>query len=278
MQQATHLPAYLIRVDEFAEQVDLTGFVTLIPFCPEVISLVTVDSTNSELIRRCSQGVLPPWTVVVAAEQSAGRGRLDRNWQSEPGGGLWCSVLVDLSGCDVPTWLPLVAGLAVFDACTQLGATLELKWPNDVTAGGAKLGGILIESAGAPQQWVVGIGINVAVAHFPNSVALADVCEPAPEVPNVLIAVLGSLHSHVESWRNANWDPSSQSARYHSVCSSIGATLSITRPNEEPFTAEGIGLDESGHLVIARAGKKTEIVVAADVVHATLAPCIPKNF
>ena len=264
-------------MDEFADQDDPSDFVTLIPMSPEVISLNSVDSTNSELIRRCAGGSLTPWTVVVASEQIAGRGRLDRNWQSEPDSGLWCSVLVDISGCEAPTWLPLVAGIAVFDACTRLGATVELKWPNDVMANGAKLGGMLIESAGAPGQWVVGIGINVTRAHFPNSVALADLCGNAPEITTVLAEVVHSLHAHIESWRNAGWDTSDASARYHSVCSSIGANVHITRPNEPPFDAQGLGLDEYGHLVVARSGDRREIVLAADVVHATIKPCTPKN-
>lgn len=277
MHRTAGVPAYLIGVDEFAEQDDPSDLVTLIPLSPEVVSLASVDSTNSELIRRCTGGSLRPWTVVIASEQSAGRGRLDRSWQSEPDSGLWCSVLVDLSGCDAPTWLPLIAGLAVFDACAQVGATVELKWPNDVTASGAKLGGILIESAGVPDQWVIGIGINVTVAHFPNSVSLAELCAQVPSIQSMLIAVVDSLHTHIESWRNANWDPSDQSARYQSECSSIGATVRVTRPNEEPFNAEGLGLDESGHLVVQRAGNKREIVVAADVVHATIESCTPKN-
>lgn len=277
LQLAVGLPAYLIGVDEFTEQDDPSDFVTVIPLSPEVISLNSVDSTNSELIRRCSGGSLVPWTVVIASEQSAGRGRLDRNWQSELGSGLWCSVLVDLSGCGVPAWLPLVAGLAVFDACTRLGATVELKWPNDLIANGAKLGGILIESAGVRDQWVVGIGINVTSAHFPNSVALADLGVQAPKIPIVMVEVFDSLHTYIESWRQNGWDTSAPSARYHSVCSSIGATVQITRPNEAPFEAEGLGLDEYGHLVIARSGDRREIVIAADVVHATIKSCTPKN-
>ncbi len=262
---------------EISEQADLTGRMASIPFCPEVITLDSIDSTNSELIRRCSEGPVLPWSVVVSREQTAGRGRLDRNWQSDLGSGLWMSVLVDLSGCRYPTWLPLVSGLAVLDAGTQMGATLELKWPNDVTADGAKLGGILIESGGAPGKWVVGIGINVGAAHFPNSVALADLCSPTPDIQTVFHAVLGSLHTHIELWRGIIWDISELSERYQSVCSSIGADLSITRPGVEPFHAQGLGIDESGHLVIQRLGEKPEIVVAADVVHATIEPCTPKN-
>lgn len=262
---------------EISEQADPTDSGHSIAFCPEVIRLETVDSTNSELMRRCSEGPVSVWTVVISQEQTAGRGRLDRSWQSEPDSGLWCSVLVDLSGCSHPTWLPLVSGLAVFDACTQLGAALDLKWPNDVTAGGAKLGGILIESAGRPNQWVVGIGINVTVAHFPHSVALTDLCSPTPDIRAVFHAVLSSLHAAVESWREITWDTSQVSGRYQSVCSSIGAQLSIARPGVDTFLAQGVGIDESGHLVIQRVGEKPEIVVAADVVHATITSCTQPN-
>ena len=259
------------------ERADRTDFGHPLAFCPEVIRLDTVDSTNSELMRRCRGGPVPAWTAVISDQQTAGRGRLDRSWQSEPGSGLWCSVLVDLSGCPSTTWLPLISGLAVLDACAGLGAAVELKWPNDITAGGKKLGGILIESAGISAHWVVGIGLNVTVAHFPDSVALADLCSPLPDTQTVFHAVLASLHAVVESWREITWDTSQISGRYQSACSSIGAQLSIARPGVDTFIAQGVGIDESGHLVIQRVGEKPEVVVAADVVHATIYACTQKN-
>jgi len=242
-----------------------------------VIVLDTVESTNSELTRFCDGGTVPPWTVVLSAEQTAGRGRLDRSWQSESGSGLWCSILVDLHGCDSLSWLPLATGLAVLDACTELGASVELKWPNDITAGGAKLGGILIESAGVPGQWIVGIGINVGAAHFPNSVSLSDLVTPVPQVAQVLTTVFGALHELVEGWRDSNWSRESISDRYAALCSSVGAQLNVSRPGEPSFSAVGVGIDPEGHLVIARPGQESEILVAADVVHATIEPCTPKN-
>ena len=221
--------------------------------------------------------MVPAWTVVVAAEQTAGRGRLDRTWHSEAGAGLWFSVLVDLVGCDSPTWLPLVAGLAVFEACTKLGVEVELKWPNDITASGAKLGGILIESAGIPGQWVVGIGINVVSSHFPNSVSLSDLVSPTPKVAEVLSEVFGALHKLVTGWRNTHWSTALISRHYLGVCSSIGAQLTVNRAGEPAFSAVGVGIDPDGHLVITRPGQESEILVAADVVHATIEPCTPKN-
>jgi len=264
-------------VGEISDQADHIESGHSILFCPEVIRMDTVDSTNSELMRRCRLGPVPAWTAVISQEQTAGRGRLDRSWQSEPGSGLWCSVLVDLSGCPSPTWLPLISGLAVLDACIGLGAAVELKWPNDVTAGGKKLGGILIESAGRPNQWIVGIGINVTVAHFPHSVALSDLCFPLPDTQTVFHGVLGSLHAVVESWRETTWDTSQVSVRYQSACASIGAQLSIARPGVNTFLAEGVGIDESGHLVVQRVGENPEVIVAADVVHATIRQCTQPN-
>jgi biotin-(acetyl-CoA carboxylase) ligase len=102
-------------------------------------------------------------------------------------------------------------------------------------------------------------------------------CGNAPEITKVLAEIVHSLHAQVEAWRNAGWDTSEPSVRYHSVCSSIGANLQITRPNEAPFDAQGLGLDEFGHLEVARSGDRREIVLAADVVHATIKPCTPKN-
>ncbi|MDE1047764.1 MAG: hypothetical protein OR995_10005, partial [Candidatus Nanopelagicales bacterium] len=67
------------------EQADRTDFGHPLAFCPEVIRLDTVDSTNSELMRRCRGGPVPAWTAVISDQQTAGRGRLDRSWQSEPG-------------------------------------------------------------------------------------------------------------------------------------------------------------------------------------------------
>ena len=89
--------------------------------------------------------------------------------------------------------------------------------------------------------------------------------------------VLGSLHAVVESWRETTWDTSQVSARYQGACSSIGAQLSIARPGVNTFLAKGVGIDESGHLVIQRVGENPEVIVAADVVHATIRQCTQPN-
>jgi len=129
-----------------------------------------IDSTNSEAMRRAMAGD-PGRLWLVARSQSRGRGRSGRDWVSVPGN-LYASVLLRLG---VPLAqaleLPLVAGVACHDAVRAVAPGLgrgepELKWPNDVLLGGAKLAGILAESTSrngvAGTVVVIGFGINLA--------------------------------------------------------------------------------------------------------------------
>src|SRR6185436_16421062 len=104
--------------------------------------------------------------VVVAEHQTAGRGRLDRTWQTPARAALTVSVLLRprTAAGDWP-WFPLLAGCAAALALRRLGALVELKWPNDVLLGDAKLAGILTERVDtAPEPaLVLGIGINVGM-------------------------------------------------------------------------------------------------------------------
>ncbi|MEJ7930326.1 biotin--[acetyl-CoA-carboxylase] ligase [Ramlibacter sp. AN1015] len=123
----------------------------------------TIDSTNSELMRRARAGHCDA-VLLVAEQQTAGRGRLGRSWQSAVGDSLTCSLGLPLAPQD---WsgLSLAAGVAVAEA---LHAAVELKWPNDLWIGGRKLGGILVETATASgggalrRHAVIGVGINIA--------------------------------------------------------------------------------------------------------------------
>lgn len=127
----------------------------------------SLSSTNDRAIAAAEAGE-EPGLIVLAAEQTAGRGRAGRSWVS-PRGNLFCSVL--LPACVLPAGgaASLLAGLAAHDALAQhLPAPhrLALKWPNDLMVGRAKLGGVLVEAgrtaAGAP--WLVaGVGANLAV-------------------------------------------------------------------------------------------------------------------
>ena len=124
--------------------------------------LPRIDSTNSELMRRARTGRTEP-VLLVAEQQSAGRGRLGRKWQSGAGASLTFSLGLGLAPAD---WsgLSLAVGVGLADA---LDPRIRLKWPNDLWLQDRKLAGILIETVSStnPAAWryaVVGVGINVA--------------------------------------------------------------------------------------------------------------------
>jgi len=132
----------------------------------------TIGSTSDWLKAQARAG-LPAWTVALADEQTAGRGRQGHRWIS-PRGNLHLSVLLrpELPAGQL-SLLPLAAGVAVAEALTTLGAPVALKWPNDVllaaepsgAAGYRKLAGLLAEATsgpGAPDSVVVGLGVNVS--------------------------------------------------------------------------------------------------------------------
>ncbi len=126
-------------------------------------------STNSDLVARAAEGDLDEGAVLVAEEQTAARGRLDRQWTAPARSGLFFSVL--LRPAEVPVtrwgWLPLLTGVAVATGLSRAaGVDTALKWPNDllVTVGDEerKAGGILAERAG-DDGVVIGVGINVTL-------------------------------------------------------------------------------------------------------------------
>lgn len=124
----------------------------------------SIDSTNAELLRRPAEaaGV----DVLLAEQQTGGRGRRGRSWASPLAGNLYLSAARQFSGGLARLGgLSLVTGVAVAEALHDLGfATVGLKWPNDLLVGERKLGGILIEGGGehgGPVRAVIGIGLNV---------------------------------------------------------------------------------------------------------------------
>jgi BirA family biotin operon repressor/biotin-[acetyl-CoA-carboxylase] ligase len=120
------------------------------------------DSTNAVLLARAEAGA-PSGTVVIAEEQTAGRGRRGRSWVASRGDSLTFSLLWRFAPGTAPAGLSLAVGVAVARALQRVGAgETALKWPNDILLNGRKLGGILIELVpGAPHAAVTGIGINL---------------------------------------------------------------------------------------------------------------------
>jgi len=127
--------------------------------------LATIDSTNSYLI---SEPAPAPgyWSVVIAHEQTDGRGRGGNAWHSPPGGGLWLSAAhtFETPPANLAP-LTLVLGVVVASELEALGVEdVGVKWPNDIVADGRKLGGILVETASPGATAVMGLGLNLRLA------------------------------------------------------------------------------------------------------------------
>lgn len=127
----------------------------------------TTVSTNDDA-KRLARGAALEGTVVVAARQEGGRGRLGRSWESPRGGAYFSAVLRPSVAPAVAPSLALVVAVGVADGLAGLGVETTLKWPNDVLLDGRKLVGVLLEmSAEADKvEWVVaGVGVNVLKPH-----------------------------------------------------------------------------------------------------------------
>jgi BirA family transcriptional regulator, biotin operon repressor / biotin---[acetyl-CoA-carboxylase] ligase len=144
-------------------------------FSAHLHHFAVVDSTNTQLLAAAAEGA-PEGTVYIADEQTAGRGRGGHSWHSDPGDGLYLSVLARPSlRLREALILSLAAGLAAQSAVlTTACVRVDLRWPNDLMIGSQKVGGILVETSagsGSDAQLhyaVIGIGINLNHERFPS--------------------------------------------------------------------------------------------------------------
>ena len=232
--------------------------------------LPSIDSTNTELMRRARAGQCEP-TLLVAEQQTAGRGRLGRVWQSDAGASLMMSLGLPLAPAD---WsgLSLAVGVSVAESLQPVlpalgsghAARIGLKWPNDLWLDGAtgerKLGGILVETASfvAPQApaatrapaaryVVVGIGINV-LPRSPEGLSmppgsLQDV-EPGLDAPTALLRIAAPLVAMLQSFEGYGFAPMQARFAARDVLQGRAVTLS----DGQAGTAHGVA--EDGALLV----------------------------
>ncbi|MDT0265334.1 biotin--[acetyl-CoA-carboxylase] ligase [Streptomyces sp. DSM 44915] len=243
-------------------------------------------STNADLAAAAGAGEAAPGEVLVAEEQTSGRGRLGRSWSAPARSGLFFSVLLDPEP-EVPTerlpWLPLLAGVAVAGALARTaGVDTALKWPNDllVTVDGVerKLGGILAERV--PDGGVVlGIGLNVSLRAaelpVPGAGSLALAGAPNTDRDPLLRAVLRSLDTWYTGWVAAGGDPATGgdpsvgpvADAYAAGCATLGRPVRAELPGGGELRGTAVALDGDGRLVIEDRAGARHPVAAGDIVH-----------
>jgi len=246
-------------------------------------------STNADAAAAALRGE-PEGLVVVAEQQTAGRGRRDRQWTSPARAGLTLSVLLRPGVADaergwpaVPTgaygWIPLLTGVALLEAVRRVAEVeAALKWPNDLLVGPAdrpgKAAGILAEVAG--DAVVVGIGLNVttraeelpATTGLPaTSLRLAGAT--ATDREPLLRAVLRGVPGWYSGWREAGGDAemSGLLGAYRRDCATIGRPVRALLPGGGEATGEATSVDVDGQLVIRTADGNDLRVSAGDVLH-----------
>jgi len=245
----------------------------------EVEVVQRTGSTNSDLVALAASGKAAEGAVLVAEEQSAGRGRLDRQWTAPARSGLFFSVLLKPTSVPVARWgwLPLLTGVAVATGLSRAaGVDTALKWPNDllVTVGGEerKTGGILAERAG-DDGVVVGVGINVTLRAdelpVPQAGSLALAGAVSTDRDPLLRGVLRSLEEWYGRWRAAGGDPavSGLQETYAAGCATLGRVVRAELPGDRSVVGEAVAVDGDGRLVIATGEGVQEPVGAGDIVH-----------
>jgi BirA family transcriptional regulator, biotin operon repressor / biotin---[acetyl-CoA-carboxylase] ligase len=251
----------------------------MLPAGHRALYLAETSSTNAHAMRLACEGAPPPqW--VWAGRQTRGRGRLGRAWDS-PQGNLYASLFI-APDCPVAmiSGLPLLAGLAAYDAISEFAAItdladrLRLKWPNDILLDNAKLGGVLIESAmiaQGQQAVVIGTGLNLAAA--PSGLDRAVTCLRDHGVNASPADALGALSCAAEAWlavwangTGFNEIRSAWLARAHP----LGAGISVWF-GDERVEGRFAGVDDTGALRLSVDGGERRIT-AGDVAITENAP------
>lgn len=242
-----HLPAYA-RVDWVPE----TG------------------STNADLL---ADTFAPAWTVRLAGQQTAGRGRMGRPWVSPAGTQVILSVLLrpTIEEMDQLGTIPLAAGLAVLDTVKELagtGADVQLKWPNDVLLNEKKVCGILAEAAGLPEdpRIVVGLGLNVSLTReqlpVPHATSLAlEGIEVAVE--EVGVTVLNALRRRLEQWATGGRDLMTD---YRGACATVGKPVRVEAATGQ-LLGTVTGVSNDGRLELEDEQGARHFISAGDVTH-----------
>jgi BirA family biotin operon repressor/biotin-[acetyl-CoA-carboxylase] ligase len=208
-------------------------------------------STNSELLREAP--AVP--VLLVAGEQTAGRGRRGRRWHSAPGAGLTFSLArrIRRPARELAA-LSLVAGVAAARALRALGVPAELKWPNDLVAGGGKLGGILVETRAAGRETlaVFGIGINLHGAEelarrLRRRIASLDQYAAVDEAV-VLQRIVAALLAALDAFEAAGFETAR--SEWEAMHAHAGQRVKVRLSNGRSVTGVAAGLEHDGALTL----------------------------
>ncbi len=245
----------------------------------------TIGSTNADLVSRAGgDPAAVSGDVLIALEQTAGRGRHTRTWETPAGAQLAMSVAVPVAKpSDSLGWLSLLTGIAVAAGVEQTCPTLaqtpgqvNLKWPNDVLIDGKKVAGILAEfvQAGAGENVglaggtaIIGIGINTSMTaeQFPVPTATSLSVETGSDVDHadLAYAVLTNLDDLLSLWPDRLPEIAT---RYRAQSGTLGKHVRLILPGDKEIVGTAEEIDAAGRIVVNVDGERV-VAAAGDVTH-----------
>ena len=217
-----------------------------------------IDSTQSAL-----KSSSPKYGDVIVAEyQSAGRGRLDRTFEAQPGSALLFSAYIEpRRHRDEWGFIPLLVGLSVAEV---LGIEFYTKWPNDILSDGGKVGGILCEVHG--DGIVIGIGLNVSMTEeelpVPTTSSILLTVGRAPDRNELLPAILKEIAFNLAEWESGE----DLIDDYLDSSATMGKRVSVQLPDGRKIEGVAAGISNNGELLL----DSGEVISVGDIIHLSL--------
>lgn len=224
----------------------------------EIRYFESIDSTNFKAKELAEQG-FPSGTLVVSDEQTAGRGRRGRSWESPSGTGIFMTLMLKPEiNPNNASMLTLVSALAVAKAINEVtGLEAQIKWPNDIVVNGKKICGILTEMSAQfdyINHIVIGIGINVhneafpeEIAHMASSIMLESGGNRYRRA-EIIEKILEYFEKYYEIYLETE-DLSALTREYNQILVNMNKSVRVLDPKDE-FEGKAMGITPRGELIV----------------------------
>lgn len=238
------------------------------------IKLLTSVSSTQEEARHLAEEGAPHGTLVLAEEQTAGRGRQGRQWYSPPGKGIWMSLLLrpDRQPVSIAPQLTLLTAVAVCRAVRKFGVDAGIKWPNDILVDGRKLCGILVESVAEDElirYAIAGIGIDVNLQRedipqelLPKVTSVQIASGRRIERTELIGAVLMEMEQLYQLYTEKGFAPIAH--LWEALSVTLGRQITVLTPDGE-VTGKAIALEENGTLILQENSGNTRTIFSGEV-------------
>lgn len=238
------------------------------------IKLLTSVSSTQEEARHLAEEGAPHGTLVLAEEQTAGRGRQGRQWYSPPGKGIWMSLLLrpDRQPVSIAPQLTLLTAVAVCRAVRKFRVDAGIKWPNDILVDGRKLCGILVESVAEDElirYAIAGIGIDVNLQRedipqelLPKVTSVQIASGRRIERTELIGAVLMEMEQLYQLYTEKGFAPIAH--LWEALSVTLGRQITVLTPDGE-VTGKAIALEENGTLILQENSGNTRTIFSGEV-------------